>query len=52
MSSLVDIGSVVLEKTFQNFPILFRYYLPLEKRGVLPLNKREFPSPENALCQV
>ena len=31
---------------------LFPYYLPLEKGGVLNLNKFEFPLPKNALCQV
>ena len=31
---------------------LFRNYLPLEKGGVLHLNKLEFPSPKDALCQV
>ena len=30
---------------------LFRYYLPLEKDVILPLNKLESPSPNNALCQ-
>ena len=30
----------------------FPYYLPLEKGGVLHLNKLESPSPKNALCQV
>ena len=30
----------------------FCYYLSLEKGGVLHLNKLEFPSPKNALCQV
>ena len=30
----------------------FPYYLPLEKGGVLHLNKLESPSPKNAVCQV
>ena len=40
---------------FLNFIIvflLFCNYPPLEKDGVLPLNKLESPSPKNALCQV
>ena len=31
---------------------LFRNYLHLEKGGVLLLNKLEFPSPKDVLCQV
>ena len=31
---------------------LFRNYLPLEKDGVLHLNKFESPSPKDALCHV
>ena len=31
---------------------LFRYYLPLEKGVALHLKKLEFPSPNDALCQV
>ena len=31
---------------------LFRNYLPLEKGVILHLNKLEFPSPKDALCQV
>ena len=31
---------------------LFRNYLPLEKGGALHLNKLEFHSPKDALCQV
>ena len=30
----------------------FHYYLPLEKGVALHLNKRDFPSPMDALCQV
>ena len=55
MSSLVEIGPVVLEKIFINFDnvfSIFRNYLPLEKGGALHLNKLESPSPKNVLCQV
>ena len=31
---------------------LFRNHLPLQKGGALHLNKHEFPSPNDALCQV
>ena len=31
---------------------VFRNYLPLEKGGALHLNKRESPSPKDALCQL
>ena len=43
MPSLVEIGSVVLEKIFflVNVFSLFRNYLPLEKDGALHLNKVE-----------
>ena len=37
---------------FVNVFLLFRNYLPLEKGGALHLNKVEYPSPEDALCQV
>ena len=37
---------------FVNVFSLFRNYLPLEKGGVLHLNKLESPSPKDALCQV
>ena len=37
---------------FINAFSLFRYYLPLEKGGVLHLNKLESPSHKDALCQV
>ena len=37
---------------FVNVFLLFRYYLPLEKGGALHLNKGEFLSPNDALCQV
>ena len=36
---------------FFNVFSLFRNYLPLEKGGALHLNKLEFPSPKDALCQ-
>ena len=37
---------------FFNVFSLVRNYLHLEKGGTLHLNKFEFPSPENAMCQV
>ena len=37
---------------FVNVFLLFRNYLPLEKGGVLHLNKLESPSPKDTLCQV
>ena len=37
---------------FVNVFSLFRNYLPLEKGGVLHLNKLESPSPGDNLCQV
>ena len=55
--SLVEIGSVVLEKIFSissmymMYFLLFRNYLPL-KGPALYLNKLESPSPKGALCQV
>ena len=56
MPSLVEIGSVVLEKkiffNFVNVFSLFRNYLPFEKDGALHLNKLDFPSPKDALCKV
>ena len=56
MSSLVEIGPVVLEKKIFKFRkcifSLFRNYLPLGKGGALHLNKLESPSPKDALCQV
>ena len=36
----------------ENVFSLFHNYLPLVKDGVLHLNKLEFPSPKDALCQV
>ena len=30
----------------------FCNYFPLEKGGALHLNKLEFPSPKDALCQI
>ena len=56
MSSLVEIGPVVLEKkifiNFVNVFSIFRNYLPLEKGEALHLNKHESPSPKDVLCQV
>ena len=37
---------------FVNVFTIFRNYLLLEKGGLLQLNKLEFPSPKDALCQV
>ena len=37
---------------FVNVFSLFHNYLPLQKGGVLHLNKLESPSPKDALCQV
>ena len=37
---------------FVNVNSIFPYYLPLEKGGALLLNKLEFPSPKDYLCQV
>ena len=37
---------------FFNVFLCFRNYLPLEKCGVLHLNKLESPSPRDTLCQV
>ena len=53
--SLIEIGPVVVEKKilkFVNVFSLFRNYLPLEKGTALHLNKLEFRSPKDALCQV
>ena len=49
MAGLVEIGLVVLEKkvvffNFINIFLIFRNYLPLEKGGVLHLNKFDSPS--------
>ena len=49
--SLVEIGPVVLKYYVKEFP-LFCYYFPLEKGRGLHLNKLEFPSPKDDLCQV
>ena len=54
MPSFDEIGPVVLQKKIFkliNIFSLFRHYLPLEKGVVLHLNKLEFPSPKDALCQ-
>ena len=51
--SMVEISTVVLEKqtfNFVNVFLLFRNYQPLETSGALHLNKRECPSPKDALC--
>ena len=52
--SLVEIGPVFLEKKdFSNLSLYFRYFVlnsPLEKAGAPHLNKIEFPSPKDAIC--
>ena len=54
--SLVENGHVVLEKkNFKFLQYIFSLlcnYLPLENSMALYLNKLEFPSPKDALCQV
>ena len=54
MSSLVEISPVVLKKilNFVNVFSLYCYYLLLEKDVPSNLNKREFLSPKDGLCQV
>ena len=48
MLKLVEIGPVVLEKSFKFRQCIFAIYLPLEKVKARHLNKREFPSPKDA----
>ena len=48
---LVEIGPVV-HVYFVNVFSLFRNYLPLEKGGILHLNKFKCPTPKDALFQV
>ena len=55
MLSLNLMGQVVLEKKifeFRQYIFAIRDYLPLEKGVALHLNKLEFPSPKDALCQI
>ena len=54
MPSLVEIGPVALDTSFNflNVFLLFRNYLPLEKDRALHLNKLQFSSPKDALCQI
>ena len=56
MLNLVEISTMVLAKkiflNFINMFLFFRKYLPLEKGGAFHLNKLEFPSPKDTLCQV
>ena len=55
MPCLVEIDQVVLEKKISQFRqcnLLFPYFLPMEKGGVLHFNKREYTSSKDALCQV
>ena len=58
MLSLVEIGSVVLEKKIFKFcqyifAILLLYVIIFPWKGeILHLNKLESPSPKDALCQV
>ena len=54
MPSLVEIGPVFLEKKILKFHqcinfSLFLNYLPFEKGGTPHLNKRESPSPKDAV---
>ena len=50
MPSLLEIGPVVLDKKI--LFLLFHNYLPLEKGGVLHLNKLKSSSPKAVLCQI
>ena len=50
LPSLVETGTVVLEKNIFLFP-LFRYYLPMEKGGALHLNNIESPSQKDNLAK-
>jgi hypothetical protein len=55
MPSLVKIGPVVLEKNILKdlTPFLhFLYFLPYEEDQAHCLNKLEFASPKDDLCQV
>ena len=52
VSSLVDIGPVVLQKNFVHVFLLFCNFLPLEKDIAFVLKKPESFSLKNALCQV
>ena len=38
--------------TYFQYNIQFRYYLPLEKSGVIRMNKLEFPPHKDALYQA
>ena len=52
---VTSIGQVVLKskiKKFCQFIFSISYHIPLEKDGTLPLNKLEFSSPKDALCQL
>ena len=55
LPSLVEIGSVVLEKKIFKFHHVFSLshnYFPLEKVEAFHLNKLESPLPMDVLCQV
>ena len=54
MPSLVEIDEVVLEKIsqFRQCNLLFPYFLPMEKGGVLHFNKREYTSSKDDFCKV
>ena len=55
MSSLVEIGSVVLESKifkFRQCILTISNYLPLEKGWAFHLNKLESPATKDALCQI
>ena len=50
---LVETDPMVLENgSWEDFLMLFRNYLPLEKGMTLYLDKLESPSAKDALCQV
>ena len=54
--SVTEIGSVVIRKRrflkVDNFFFLYSSYLPMGKGVGLYLNKLDFQSPRNSLCQV
>ena len=53
VESLTEIGPMLLEKTvFKCCQCILRYYLLLKMDRALLLNKLEFPSRTDALCQV
>ena len=55
MPSLIEIGQLVLEKKILKIFcvfLLFRYYLPLGKGGVLHLYNSESSLPKDDLCKL